>query len=147
MSVQAEFHSTLCRKYRALCISVSQPITEVKAEWNVAADVRDIGIYPDRYLSPACLSFSISPQSKSCVSRYLERTNAASHTTHPTSPTWSWCMVSVSPLFFSNSRQNVFWRSQAFSFSVSCLLGADILKSEFRARLIFGISFLIIMWE
>ena len=44
MSVQAEFHSTLCRKYRALCISVRQPITEVKAEWNVAADVREIDL-------------------------------------------------------------------------------------------------------
>ena len=45
MSVQAEFHSTLCRKYRALCISVRQPITEVKAEWNVAADVWEIDFY------------------------------------------------------------------------------------------------------
>ena len=42
MSVQAEFHCTLCRKYRALRISVRQPITEVKAEWNVAADVWEI---------------------------------------------------------------------------------------------------------
>ena len=29
-------------KYSALCKSVRQPITEVKAEWNVAADVREI---------------------------------------------------------------------------------------------------------
>ena len=45
MSVQAELHSTLCRKYRAFCISVRQPITEVKAEWNVAADVWEIGTF------------------------------------------------------------------------------------------------------
>ena len=44
MSVPAEFHSTLCRTYLTLCISVRQPITEVKAEWNFAADVwREIG--------------------------------------------------------------------------------------------------------
>ena len=42
MSVPTEFHSTLCKTYRTLCILVRQPITEVKAEWNVAADVRDI---------------------------------------------------------------------------------------------------------
>ena len=43
MSVPTEFHSTLCRTYSALCKSVHQPITEVKAEWNVAADVPEIG--------------------------------------------------------------------------------------------------------
>ena len=43
MSVPAEFQSTLCRTYLTLCISVRQPITEVKAEWNVAADVWEIG--------------------------------------------------------------------------------------------------------
>ena len=42
MSVPTEFHSTLCETYSALCKSVRQPITEVKAEWNVAADVREI---------------------------------------------------------------------------------------------------------
>ena len=42
MSVPTEFHSTLCRTYHTLCILVRQPITEVKAEWNVAADVREI---------------------------------------------------------------------------------------------------------
>ena len=36
-------HSTLSRTYYTLCISVRQPITEVKAEWNVAADVWEIG--------------------------------------------------------------------------------------------------------
>ena len=44
MSVQTEFHSTLWRTYRTLCISVRQLITEVKAEWNVAADVREIDV-------------------------------------------------------------------------------------------------------
>ena len=43
MSVPTEFHSTLCRTYHTLHISVRQPITEVKAEWNVAADVWEIG--------------------------------------------------------------------------------------------------------
>ena len=47
MPVPTEFHSTLCRTYSALCKSVRQPITEVKAEWNVEADVREIAIYPD----------------------------------------------------------------------------------------------------
>ena len=42
MSVPTEFHSTLSRTYHSLCISVRQPITEVKAEWNVAADVWEI---------------------------------------------------------------------------------------------------------
>ena len=45
MSVPIEVHSTLSSTYRTLCISlisVHQPITEVKAEWNVAADVWDI---------------------------------------------------------------------------------------------------------
>ena len=42
MSVPTEFHSTLCGTYHTLCISVRQPITEVKAEWNVAADVWEI---------------------------------------------------------------------------------------------------------
>ena len=42
MSVPTEFHSTLCKTYLALCISVRQPITEVKAECNAAADVREI---------------------------------------------------------------------------------------------------------
>ena len=45
MSVPTEFHSTLCRTYHTLCISVRQPITEVKAEWNVAADVWEIEFY------------------------------------------------------------------------------------------------------
>ena len=39
MSVPKEFHSTLCRTYRDLCILVRQAITGVKAEWNVAADI------------------------------------------------------------------------------------------------------------
>ena len=42
MSVPTELHSTLRRTYHTLCISVRQPITEVKAEWNVAADVWEI---------------------------------------------------------------------------------------------------------
>ena len=42
MSVPTEFHSTSSRTYHTLCISVRQPITEVKAEWNVAADVWEI---------------------------------------------------------------------------------------------------------
>ena len=42
MLVPTEFHSTLCRTYHTLWISVRQPITEVKAEWNVAADVWEI---------------------------------------------------------------------------------------------------------
>ena len=42
MSVPKEFHSSLCRTYRTLCILVRQPITGVNAEWNVAADVREI---------------------------------------------------------------------------------------------------------
>ena len=33
MSVPTQFRSTLCRTYNTLCISVRQPITEVKAEW------------------------------------------------------------------------------------------------------------------
>ena len=37
-----QFHTTLCRTYRTLCILVRQPITDVKAEWNVAADVREV---------------------------------------------------------------------------------------------------------
>ena len=32
--------------YHTSCISVRQPITEVKAEWNVAADVWEIGTDP-----------------------------------------------------------------------------------------------------
>ena len=44
MSVPTEFHSTLCKTYHTLCISVRQPITEVKAEWNVAADVWEIAL-------------------------------------------------------------------------------------------------------
>ena len=48
MSVPAEFHSTLCGAYdHTLCISVRQPITEVKAEGNVAVDVWEIGFYLD----------------------------------------------------------------------------------------------------
>ena len=43
MSVPTEFHPTLCRTYHTLCISARQPITEVKAEWNVATDVWEIG--------------------------------------------------------------------------------------------------------
>ena len=46
MSVKKEFHSTLCRTYRLLCILVRKPITGVKAEWNVAADVREIVLIP-----------------------------------------------------------------------------------------------------
>ena len=42
MSNPIEFHSTLSRTYHTLCISVRQPITEVKAECNVAADVWEI---------------------------------------------------------------------------------------------------------
>ena len=34
-----DFHPTLCRTYHSLCTSVRQPITDVKAMWNVAADV------------------------------------------------------------------------------------------------------------
>ena len=44
MSVPTEFHSTLCRTYYTLWISVRQPITEVKAEWNVAAGVWEIAL-------------------------------------------------------------------------------------------------------
>ena len=40
MSVPTEFHSTLCRTYHTLWISVRQPI----AEWNVAAGVWEIGL-------------------------------------------------------------------------------------------------------
>ena len=47
MSVPIEFHSTLCRTYHTSCISVRQPITEVKAEWNVAADVWEIEFIHD----------------------------------------------------------------------------------------------------
>ena len=42
MSLPTEFHSTLSRTYHTLWISVRQPITEVKAEWNVATDVWEI---------------------------------------------------------------------------------------------------------
>ena len=42
MSVPKEFQFTLCETYRTLCILVRQPITEVKVEWNVAADVWEI---------------------------------------------------------------------------------------------------------
>ena len=42
MSVPTEFHSTLCKTYSTLYILVRQPITEVKAEGNVAADVWEI---------------------------------------------------------------------------------------------------------
>ena len=42
MSVPTEFHSTLGKTYSTLCISVRRPITEVKAEWNAAADVWEI---------------------------------------------------------------------------------------------------------
>ena len=42
MSVPTEFDSTFCRTYHTLWISVRQPITKVKAEWNVAADVWEI---------------------------------------------------------------------------------------------------------
>ena len=52
MSVSTEFHSTLCRTYHTLCISVRRPITEVKAEWNVAADVREIGVIVVRPFPP-----------------------------------------------------------------------------------------------
>ena len=41
-SVPTEFYSTLCKTYRTLYISVRQPITEVQAECNAAADVREI---------------------------------------------------------------------------------------------------------
>ena len=50
MSVQTELHSTLCRTYHTLCISVRQPITEVKAEWNVAADVWEIDCGQDFFI-------------------------------------------------------------------------------------------------
>ena len=56
MSVPTEFHSTLCRTYHTLRILVRQPITEVKAEWNVAADVWDIRIEP---LQRIFLNFNI----------------------------------------------------------------------------------------
>ena len=46
ISVPTEFHSTLCKTYSTLCILVRQPITEVKAEWNVAADVWEIDFSP-----------------------------------------------------------------------------------------------------
>ena len=42
MSVQIDFHSSLCRTYLTLSILVRQPITEVKTEWNVAAQVWEI---------------------------------------------------------------------------------------------------------
>ena len=42
LSSPTDFHLTLCTTYLTLCISVRQPITEVKAEWNVAADVWEI---------------------------------------------------------------------------------------------------------
>ena len=41
MSFPTEFHFTFSRRYNNLCILVRQPITEIKAEWNVA-DVRQI---------------------------------------------------------------------------------------------------------
>ena len=47
MSVPIEFHSTLCRTYHTLYISDRQPITEVKAKWNVAADVWEIAFSPE----------------------------------------------------------------------------------------------------
>ena len=47
MAVQTEFDSTLCRTYGPLCILVRQPITEVKAELNVAADVWEIDTNED----------------------------------------------------------------------------------------------------
>ena len=46
MSVPTEFHSTESRTYNTLCISVRQPITEVKGELNGAADVREIDMGP-----------------------------------------------------------------------------------------------------
>ena len=46
ISVPKEFRSTLCRTYRTFCILVRQPITGVKSEWNVAADVREIVLFP-----------------------------------------------------------------------------------------------------
>ena len=42
MSAPTEFNSTLCKTHNTLCILVRQPITEVKAEWNVATDVWEI---------------------------------------------------------------------------------------------------------
>ena len=42
MSIPTVLEYSLCRTYRTLCILVRQPITGVKAEWNVAADVREI---------------------------------------------------------------------------------------------------------
>ena len=52
MSVPTEFHSILSRTYHTLSISVRQPITEVKAEWNIAADVWEIDVCGNRNSSP-----------------------------------------------------------------------------------------------
>ena len=49
MSVPTEFHSTYCKTYHTLWILVRQPITEVKAEWNVAANVKEIATQLDLY--------------------------------------------------------------------------------------------------
>ena len=71
MSVPTELHSTLSRTYHTLCILVRQPITEVRAEWNVAADVWEIGPPPpppeyqmDRALAKQCSfkSWKLMPQ-------------------------------------------------------------------------------------
>ena len=69
MSVPTEFHSTLCRTYHTLCISVRQPITEVKVEWNVAADVWEIAGHP--CFTNTCLVFTcylpIQPRTCKCT--------------------------------------------------------------------------------
>ena len=56
LSVPTEFHSTLCRTLHTLSLSVRKPITEVKAEWNVAADVWEIG---SLYVSVRIFAFII----------------------------------------------------------------------------------------
>ena len=55
------FHSTLCKTYHPLCILVRQPITEVKAEWNVAADVWENGLCRSVYRSVGRFVYRRSP--------------------------------------------------------------------------------------
>ena len=75
MSVQIESHSTLCCTYRVLCILVRQPITEVKAEWNAEADVREIEAF-------GCLDLGKSCQLKYCfIDKYIPKSRLNSTVT------------------------------------------------------------------
>ncbi|KAG8536222.1 hypothetical protein GDO81_026869 [Engystomops pustulosus] len=56
--------------------------------------------------STTCLPLNSPGSAHSCRSRNLDRTMAASHTTHPTSPELSWRISSTAPSRRSTSLMN-----------------------------------------